>query len=107
MFKAIVAQVHWLPPEEGGRRSDIYSGYRPTCWFGLRTESGEKHYNDVHVYFYDRDSIPPGEDHTVRLEPLAPELVAEAAKVGLEFDVTEGRRVVGRGTIREIVEEGL
>ncbi len=102
--KEVRARVYFLTPEEGGRKGPIFSGYRPPFDFGLRSQSGEKIYNDCIVTLEDRDQVFPGEESTIRIRPLHPELLQGVLRVGLHFSVTEGpRRVVGRGIITELI----
>ena len=39
-FAKISAQIYLLRPEEGGRKTPIFTGYRPTVYFGDRQTDG-------------------------------------------------------------------
>ncbi len=45
----IDADVHLLPPDEGGRRTPIASGYRCNCWIG-HTNGAHRVYNDATIH---------------------------------------------------------
>jgi translation elongation factor EF-Tu-like GTPase len=93
------AQVRFLMAEEGGRTGATVSGYRPTCDFGLSQDDGQKIYNDALLFLDGADEARPGETREVRVVPLHPELLGQVIRPGLTFDVTEGGRLVGKGTV--------
>lgn len=102
---AFRADVYWTKPEEGGRRTPIFSGYRPPFDFGLKGPNGEKMVNGCVITLEGRERVEPGERCFAHVSPFYPELVQEALRPGATFDVTEGARVVGRGTIIELYRD--
>lgn len=92
--RVIRANLRLLRWDEGGRSSPIESGYRSLARF----ESSESDFGfELHL---DAGRLAPGESVTGRLMLWAvEELPALAA--GLPFELREGTRVVGHGTVSE------
>ena len=90
------ATVTFRRAEEGGRSSPAHSGYRAL----LRYANA---YHDSFWVFEDSRTISPGETATVRVGLLHPELLAGHLRPGDQFDVYEGARVVGRGTVSRLL----
>ena len=101
-IREIRAHVYLLKAEEGGRTRPVFSGYRPMCYFGLRTKDGTKAYNDGVISLENREMVLPGEYCDVRILPLHPEMLRDVLKLDLAFEVSEGSQVVGRGTVVEV-----
>ncbi len=81
------AKIKMLPPNLGGRTRPIQSGYRPTLRF-------DKVMDGVQITV-----IGEGQDSgDVEIEPLFPEFFP-VIKQGMEFDITEGSRLVGSGIV--------
>lgn len=97
------ARVYFLPTEEGGRHTPVSSGYSPGFDFGVVGNDGTKMQNGGMMIFEGQELILPGDECVVRIRPLVPELVQPVIRPNLEFNVMEGGRVVGRGTILEIL----
>ena len=89
----ITAKIHLLPMNEGGRKSFVFSGYRPNLRFGKEL------YTDAAITFSDREKLFPGETWQVTIHVPKPEFVQEYLKVGKVFDIHEGSRKVGNGEI--------
>jgi hypothetical protein len=101
--KELIATVHLLPTEEGGRRTPLLSGGLVAVWFGAIAEkSHTKAVNDCRCFLVDRDSVSSGEECDARLQPVAPEMVEHLVRVGLEIEVWEGHRI-GQGRITAIL----
>jgi elongation factor Tu len=95
-------RVRLLTAAEGGRRGPIADGYRADWDIGNRAESGERTINGAPVLLEASTSLAPGESATLRLHPVAPEFWKHV-KPGLEVEMREGPRVVGRGKVLDIV----
>lgn len=93
----IETEIDLLPPERGGRRSPISSGYRCNCWIG-NGERSERTYNDATFYLLDSEQLNPGERGRARTRPHFPDDWSGLV-VGSTFDLCEGRRVVGVATV--------
>ena len=87
--------------EDGGRHRPIYSGYRPNCWIGRTTETGEREYSDAAVLLESTDILHPGEVATARLQPARPEFW-ESVDVGSRIEVCEGHRVIADAEVLEL-----
>lgn len=96
----IVADVHLLRPEEGGRRSGIANGYRCNCWVG-HVVDGKRTYNDATFYVLKTGGIEPGSTAQVRVRPHYPNDWTHLT-VGSGFELCEGPRVVGHARITEL-----
>ncbi len=99
---AFRANVYFLKPEEGGRRTPIFTGYRPSLYFGLRGSDGGRLYNDCVITLEGRDQVLPGTKCYARITPFRPELLQDVLKPNVTFEMTEGARIVVRGTIVEV-----
>ena len=54
------AKIYWLSAEEGGRKTPIFTGYRPTVYFGDRQTDG--------LIVFDREEKPTlGGEYTVTI----------------------------------------
>jgi hypothetical protein len=96
-------RLRLLPTEEGGRKGPIADGYRGSWDIGNRSEDDEPTSNDAPLLFDEPGKwLSPGESATARLHPLAPEFWLHV-KPGLKVVMKEGRRVVGRGEVVEVV----
>jgi hypothetical protein len=93
---ALTVRLELFPQAQGGRRSPVRSGYRPTLWFGDTDPDGELRLHSCVVYFHDRDTVAPGESVDADLAPVAFETWPTVA-AGARFDVFDGTRPVGRG----------
>lgn len=99
----IRARVRFLSTNEGGRKNPVKSGYRPPIDFGLRDSSGNKLFNDCTLTFEGRDIVYPGDEAVARIKPFHPEYLQDILREGLRFDLTEGKWVVGHGTIISLI----
>ena len=99
LYYEIETEIRYLTTEEGGR-TGVFSDYRGQFWYG------ENH--DGFQFFPD---LAPGErvelGVTVRALvrfPLARWKVFHAHRitVGMEFEIREGRRTVGRGRVTKL-----
>ena len=89
----VMAKVHLLCTDEGGRQSFILSGYRPHIRFGNEL------YADGAIIFSDHEKLFPGDTCNVKITFPKPELVKEYLKVGTTFDIYEGPHKIGDGEI--------
>jgi elongation factor Tu len=92
----LTATVYLLRTEEGGRRTPIASGYRSALAF----EPDSDDLLDAVMELSGRDELQPGDSGTVRLRPLNTAYWQGIAQPESPFEVREGKRVIGRGTIQ-------
>jgi translation elongation factor EF-Tu-like GTPase len=90
----IEADIDLLPPEQGGRQSGIWTGYRCNFWIGHVDVKGERTYNDATVYLLEADALPPGATGRARIQPHHPDEWSDVV-VGATFELCEGLRVIG------------
>lgn len=89
------ARVAFLPTEQGGRTHPVATGYRVGMFFHPESNEG----NDGILTLVDKDRCYPSEECVARIRPLFPELVQPLVHPGAVFEVREGRRVIGTGTV--------
>jgi hypothetical protein len=94
----IEAEVHLASPEDGGRRSGIWSGYRCNCWIGRVDEDGGRAYNDATFYLVGAEEMAPGTTARARVLPHDPDSWSRL-EVGGRFELCEGARVVGDAVV--------
>jgi|ERR1051326_4252018 elongation factor Tu len=92
----IEAEIRLLTTEEGGRHTPARSGYRPQFYY-------EGHDWDAHQEYPDAEWVHPDETARTLLWFLSPDDHLGRVHVGMEFEVREGARVVGRGRITKIL----
>ena len=95
----VSARIQLLTTAEGGRHSAAASGYRPNLRFG-------ELYTEVAITFQDRRELAPGEECVAKVTFAYPDYVRGYLNVGAEFEITEGGRRVGSGTIQRIEDAG-
>ena len=88
----ISAKIYFLSPEEGGRKTPIFSGYRPALHFGEKQTDGA-------IMLTSGDRAVPGTGYEVVITLLHPEHLGDALKSMAPFEAKEGSRVVGRGQV--------
>ncbi len=92
------AELSLIPTSQGGRQSPIYSGYR-----GQFHLHGLDDPADVEWYFPDVESLAPGTATRCHVSFIRPELHLRPISVGDDFEVREGARTVGLGTVTVII----
>jgi elongation factor Tu len=88
----ISAKIYFLSPEEGGRKTPIFSGYRPALYFGEKQTDGA-------IMLPSGGRAVPGTECEVIINLLHPEHLGDAVKPMATFEAKEGSRVVGRGQV--------
>ena len=87
-------EVYVLTKEEGGRHTPFFTGYRPQFYFRTTDVTGVAKLPDG------VEMVMPGDNTQVSVELITP----IAMEKGLRFAICEGGRIVGSGTVSEIVE---
>lgn len=93
----IEAEIYYLRPEEGGRSSPAYTGYRPQFYYDGRN------WDASHIY-PDLEAAYPGETVRAYLGFLSPLEHLGKVYVGMDFEIREGARIVGKGTVTKIID---
>ena len=91
-MRQVTARIKRSKTEAGGRTSCVRSGYRPNMRFGDLYIEGT-------LTFPDRQQAYPGDECEVCLTLAHPEYVREHLVVHAHFDIMEGARKVGEGTL--------
>jgi hypothetical protein len=94
------AQLRLVPTDEGGRKTPIRSNYRPMFDLG-GTWQGHPALSDGRVTLTDRDELAPGQEGSVRIEPLYPESWG-AVRPGVVLPMQEAARILGWATISKV-----
>lgn len=95
--------MHAAATDEGGRAHGMFSGYRPSFWWGEVSERGRE-YHDAQITFEMVETLAPGEEATAILQPLRPEYWHDVS-VGSVLSVHEGARLVGTATVEQVIPE--
>lgn len=97
-----IAELYFISPENGGRKSYATSGYRPHIQFDFdeMLTSGQQIYLDKkHVF--------PGETVLAEISILAREHFINKLENGMKFNFYEGSNLIGNGEILEIINHSL
>ena len=92
----IEAEITFVPTEEGGRSSPVFSGYRPQFFYDGHDWDADQEYPDV-------ESVLPGQTVRALLRFISPDSHIGRLHPGTEFQVREGSRVVARGRVTKIL----
>ena len=93
----IAAKLYLLRPEEGGRKTPIFTGYRPTVYFGDRQTDGL-------IVFNNAENPALGGEYTVTIALAHPEYLGDALQQDAIFDCREGPKIIGRGKVLKVEE---
>ena len=78
-----------LTKEEGGRQTPFFNGYRPQFYFRTTDITG------VVELPSDIEMVIPGDTVKINVKLVSP----VAMEVGTEFNIREGGKIVGKGTV--------
>lgn len=87
---------------EGGRKTACTNGYRPQFEIpevNMSTSASQT--------FIGRNKVYPGETVVAEIKMLSPQFFLGKLSVGKEFNLSEGRTIVARGTIIEVLTKSL
>jgi len=97
-----VAEITMLSTEEGGRKTPFVNGYRPDLNMGV-----PRMLNGCWIVLRDRDQLSPGGTCLAEIGMIAPEFQRRRLYLGFQFTINEGNRLIGRGTIVEVLSEDM
>jgi hypothetical protein len=92
------AEIYYLTPQEGGRQTAVFSGYRGQFYYDGRNW-------DAPQQFLDKEMCSPGETVKVYLQTLSPHYHTGKFYIGKEFEVREGGRIVGKGKVTGVIRK--
>lgn len=94
----IVASLRFISTDEGGRKSPIVAP-QFACTF---KHDGEA--NDCRLLLEEKGDVWPGQQLSVAIKFLYPDLVRPRLRVGDHFQLLEGK-VIAQGTIEAVVPD--
>ena len=94
----IRATIYYLTEDEGGRKTPVGSGYRGQFYYDGKDW-------DACQIFIDREICLLGEVVDCYLTTASPNFHIQKLHIGKEFEIREGAKIVGRGTITEILRK--
>ena len=97
----VEAIVTLVPPEEGGRTTMAYSGYRP-----VHAVLPDYLTSGIHEYL-DGDSLEPGGTARAHIKFITPDSYPNSLSVGQVIRVQEGGRLIGHAEITKIFNDVL
>jgi hypothetical protein len=95
------ASIRLLSTEEGGRRTPVISGYRPSLRFQF------DNYLTTGYHIFNKQTVNPGESETADIKIISKDYFAGKLKEGMMFDIFEGNHKVGEGIIITIINKLL
>jgi ADP-ribosyl-[dinitrogen reductase] hydrolase len=98
----IIAELTYKTTEEGGRKAAAKSGYRPQIKFDFDRMST----SGMQV-FIDKEIVQPGETVEAAIKMLSPQFFEGLLYNGLDFEFLEGAKILGNGTITNILNPDL
>ena len=110
-----VASLRFRTTAEGGRQTPVASAYRPDCWFGETSETGERYLTGCHMFIrpgqgvFEHDGtlwVPPGGRCVADFVLRYPAYARQSVRAGRRFDVHEGSHVVASGEILSVLDPG-
>jgi translation elongation factor EF-Tu-like GTPase len=97
-----VARLTFTATEQGGRRSPAKCGYHPQVKFGFSEMQ-----TSTALAFRDKKTVPPGDSVIADMFMVGKEYFAGTLKIGMRFEVLEGKIVAAVGEVLEIVNKAL
>ncbi len=94
-MREVNAVLTLLRTEDGGRKTAITTGYRPSFYIGALQTDGA-------IELLGIDKQNPGETKPIRIKLLHPENFGKVLAVGVDFEIREGSKMIGRGRIKEM-----
>lgn len=96
----VEVSVTFLLSEHGGRSQGVYSGYRPQFYYNNHDWDGEYFFPDFGV----DQEVPLGRAVRAYVGFISPQEHDAKLRVGSPFLVREGNRVVGFGSVTQILD---
>ena len=91
----ISAKIYLFLPKEGGRKTPIFTGYKPAVYF-------DKKQTDGIVNFHHDEKPVLGGEYIITIGLIHPEYLGEALKKNAIFDLKEGSKIIARDTVLEV-----
>jgi len=97
-----IAELKYLTPKEGGRKTPAFSGYRPA----VRFEFSEMQTSGQQT-FLNKQIVYPGDTVEAEIRIVSVEYFANCLAEGMTFEFREGPNIIGTGKIIKIVNDSL
>jgi len=92
------ADIYYLTEKESGRRTHVGSGYRGQFYYDGKNFVAQQQ-------FIDKEWCELGDTAKVLLQTGSPQFHVGQLYVGKEFEIREGARIVGKGTITHVLRQ--
>lgn len=100
-YRHIRVEMRFLTTEEGGRHAPAGTKYRPQFYYESNPEGTDW---DAQHEFIGTETVAPGETIQSYVCFMSPEKHVGLIKVGTEFKLREGHRVVAEGVVMELLD---
>ncbi len=91
------AKITLYSTDLGGRRTPVYSGYRPSFAFNtINHYSGE-------IELIGKEELLPGQSSLANIQLLSARTIRKDLKRNDSFTITEGNKTIGTGVIEKMV----
>jgi translation elongation factor EF-Tu-like GTPase len=97
-----VAELYYHTTEQGGRRTPVWTGYRPQVKFpfsDMQTSGPQR--------FLNNDEVHPGDTVIAEITVISNEHFKRKLYLGLEFDFREASRIIGTGKVLQVINPEL
>ena len=92
------AYMKLLPTIENGRTEPIYNWFKPEFSFNtIMHYSGE-------IHLLNKNEVKPGETADVLIKMLPSKHIRKNMKIGDQFTILEGNKLIGHGFIKHITK---
>ncbi len=92
------AEIYYLTAQEGGRQTGVATNYRGQFFY-------DNHNWDAEQKFLGKEYCELGQNIKVLLRTASPDFHCGKFFVGKKFEIREGARIVGKGTITKILRD--
>lgn len=100
-FILVKANLKMKPTEQGGRKTGIFSGYRPNHVFEYKDDNTFSSYIGD-IQFDGQQSIEPGEEKLVTVRFLSAQPIEQYLTVGRKWWIHEGPNQLGEAEIMSV-----
>jgi translation elongation factor EF-Tu-like GTPase len=96
LLQDIEVEMTCLRTKDGGRRSHVFSGYRPQFFYQGEDWDAQQTYIGV-------ERVSPGDTVTAQLKFASPQYHFGKIIAGMMFEIREGSRTVAKGRVTKIL----
>lgn len=97
-----VAELYYYTTEQGGRRTPVWTGYRPQLKFPFSDMQ-----TSGHQRFLNKDEVHPGDTVIAEITVISHEYLKRKLHPGLAFDFREASRIIGTGEVLQVINPEL